>query len=468
MKTTKYCPATENPKDETRTLDSETLKGDDIEATTAISTEGNENLVKAIKGNGKTTKETPTTITITTTITTTTTTATETTTITNNKTGGRKLPGPMLQPQPRVEVAAGNNYQSATVMQTHHHNGQCPPKCGKCGRLGHEEKDCRVRCPKGRNPPNKGARARALWVENPQQNPNVVTGTFLLNDHYASILFDSWAEKSFVSSAFTPFIDIAPTALNTSYEVELADGKTCCPNPLGSFDVTLGMDLLGITPSPHRYYEIVPNSSSEWARFLKSLSERQKRILRITCMYHGLIEKQLDDILVVLDFPGEHASLLDLHTGLALQKFRIVKPLKELHEKGFIRPELEQVDYKEPLPSSPEIDDLLTNTRSNSSREKKHEVNPEDDLDLLKKSEVVRLFFKVEVRILVTRSTVLGHVVNRNGLNRKALNPVDSKESGLCVGQSKNESFLILKENYAMLLAKLPSISKPQLMAKQN
>ncbi|GJT51466.1 putative reverse transcriptase domain-containing protein [Tanacetum coccineum] len=33
------------------------------------------------------------------------------------------------------------------------------------------------------------------------------------------------AEKSFVSSAFTPFINVAPTALNTSYEVELADGK---------------------------------------------------------------------------------------------------------------------------------------------------------------------------------------------------------------------------------------------------
>ncbi|GJT38558.1 putative reverse transcriptase domain-containing protein [Tanacetum coccineum] len=35
------------------------------------------------------------------------------------------------------------------------------------------------------------------------------------NDHYACILFDSGAEKSFVSSAFTPFIDIPPTALNT-------------------------------------------------------------------------------------------------------------------------------------------------------------------------------------------------------------------------------------------------------------
>ncbi|GKE16095.1 putative reverse transcriptase domain-containing protein, partial [Tanacetum coccineum] len=68
------------------------------------------------------------------------------------------------------------------------------------------------KCPKGRNQQNEGVRARAyMVVENPQQNPNVVTGTFLLNDHYACILFDYGAEKSFVSSAFTPFIDIAPT-----------------------------------------------------------------------------------------------------------------------------------------------------------------------------------------------------------------------------------------------------------------
>ncbi|GJY16096.1 putative reverse transcriptase domain-containing protein, partial [Tanacetum coccineum] len=107
-----------------------------------------------------------------------------------------------------------------------HHNRRCPPKCQKCKRTGHQEKDCRDKCPKGRNQQNERARARAyVVVENPQQNPNVVTGTFLLNDHYACILFDSGAEKSFVSSAFTPFIDISPTALNISYEVELADGK---------------------------------------------------------------------------------------------------------------------------------------------------------------------------------------------------------------------------------------------------
>nr|GEV24920.1 hypothetical protein [Tanacetum cinerariifolium] len=57
-------------------------------------------LVKAIKGNRKTTKETPTTITP--------------TTITNNKTGGRKMPGPMLQPQLRVGVMRGT-YQGVTI-----------------------------------------------------------------------------------------------------------------------------------------------------------------------------------------------------------------------------------------------------------------------------------------------------------------------------------------------------------------
>ncbi|GJW39637.1 putative reverse transcriptase domain-containing protein [Tanacetum coccineum] len=83
-----------------------------------------------------------------------------------------------------------------------HHYGQCPPKCGKCHRIGHPEKDCRVRipsagvnslqdvtcygcgekghlrnkCPKGRNQQNEGARGRAyVVVETPHQNPNVVT-----------------------------------------------------------------------------------------------------------------------------------------------------------------------------------------------------------------------------------------------------------------------------------------------------
>ncbi|GKE96086.1 putative reverse transcriptase domain-containing protein, partial [Tanacetum coccineum] len=194
-----------------------------------------------------------------------------------------------------------------------HHNGQFPPKCGKCGRLGHEEKDYRVRfpdsggnalqnmtyfgcgekghyknrCPKGRNPPNERARARAyVVVENPQQNPNVVTSTFFLNDHYTCILFDSGAEKSFVSSAFTPFIDIAPTALNTSYEVELADGKVIVRIPL-------------------------PNG-----KILKVQGERpEKDPGSLACI--KVDEKKLDDIQVVRDFlevfPDELSRLPPVH-----------------------------------------------------------------------------------------------------------------------------------------------------------
>ncbi|GJZ05698.1 putative reverse transcriptase domain-containing protein [Tanacetum coccineum] len=142
-----------------------------------------------------------------------------------------------------------------------HHNGQCPPKCRKCQRISHLEKDCRAR------PQGAGVTPLAyVVVENAQKNPNVITGTFLLNDHYASVLFDSGAEKSFVSTEFTPFINISPATLDTSYEVELADGKVVStntvlrgcnlalynhcfkidllPTRLGSFDVIVGMNWL--------------------------------------------------------------------------------------------------------------------------------------------------------------------------------------------------------------------------------
>ncbi|GKC84096.1 putative reverse transcriptase domain-containing protein [Tanacetum coccineum] len=334
-------------------------------------------LVKAIKGSGKTTKET-TTIT-------TTTTATETTTITNNKTGGSKLPGP-------------------------HHNGQCPPKCQKCQRTGHREKDCRVRvpgagvnplqdmtcygcgekghfkdkCPKGRNHPNEGARARVyVVVENPQQNPNVVTGTFLLNDYYACILFDSGAEKSFISSVFTPFIDIAPTALNTSYEVELEDGKVVStntilrgctlvllnhvfkidllPTRLGSFDVIIGMDWLSYHRAVIDCYEKIVRIPLPNGEILEVQGERpEKDPGSLACIKAD--EKKLDDIRVVRDFPEvfpddlsglppvrEIEFRIDLIPGASpvvkspyrlapSEMLELSNQLKELQEKGFIRP----------------------------------------------------------------------------------------------------------------------------------
>ncbi|GJS34336.1 putative reverse transcriptase domain-containing protein [Tanacetum coccineum] len=131
-------------------------------------------------------------------------------------------------------------------------------------------------CPKLKNKDGGNGNAQG-WVYavgnaekkgNASGNPdsNVVMGTFLLNNHYASILFDTGADRSFMSTAFSSLIDIVPTSLDNSYDVKLVDGKIVgidtiirgcilnfldhpfnidlMPVELGSFDVIIGMDWL--------------------------------------------------------------------------------------------------------------------------------------------------------------------------------------------------------------------------------
>ncbi|GJS28377.1 reverse transcriptase domain-containing protein [Tanacetum coccineum] len=167
-------------------------------------------------------------------------------------------------------------------------------------KLGHQEKivDSGLGC---RNHQIDLSRASHLWlVENPQQNPNVVT--------------------EFVSSAFTPFIDITPNALNTSYEVELTDGKvvstntilrSCAlvllnhvfkidllPTRLGSFDVIIGMDWLAYHRALIDCYENIVRIPLMNGKILEVHGERPEKDLRsLACIKAD--EKKLDDIRVV-------------------------------------------------------------------------------------------------------------------------------------------------------------------------
>ncbi|GJW20013.1 reverse transcriptase domain-containing protein [Tanacetum coccineum] len=288
-----------------------------------------------------------------------------------------------------------------------HHVGACAKMCARCRKRGHEEKDCRVRmvdgrpqevecwgcggkghtrnnCPKAGNVQNNRARGRAYQVvENAAQDPKVVTGTFLLNDHFANVLFDSGAERSFVSSDYTPFIDIKPVALGSSYEVELADGKIVStntvlrgctlellnhvfkidllPTRLGSFDVIVGMDWLAHHHASIICDERIVRIPLPDGHVLDVHGERPDVYPKsLLCVKAG--EKRLDDIHVVRDFPGVfpddlsglppirevefHIDLIPGALPVAKAPYRLApsemnelsNQLEELQEKGFIRP----------------------------------------------------------------------------------------------------------------------------------
>nr|GEV61961.1 hypothetical protein [Tanacetum cinerariifolium] len=121
--------------------------------------------------------------------------------------------------------------------------------------------------PNPRNNRNRAqGRAFFLGVAEAPQDPNVMTGSFSLNDHFATVLFDSGANYSFISTKFLPLINIKPSVISLGYEIEIASGLKLVINKIiqgcrleqeghtfiidlitfgyGSFDVIVGMDWL--------------------------------------------------------------------------------------------------------------------------------------------------------------------------------------------------------------------------------
>ncbi|GJW92868.1 hypothetical protein Tco_0172540 [Tanacetum coccineum] len=58
-----------------------------------------------------------------------------------------------------------------------------------------------------------------------KQDRKPYSGTILSHKCYAIMLFDSGVDRSFVSTTFSALLDVTPTTLDTSYAVELADGR---------------------------------------------------------------------------------------------------------------------------------------------------------------------------------------------------------------------------------------------------
>ncbi|GKE23138.1 putative reverse transcriptase domain-containing protein, partial [Tanacetum coccineum] len=111
---------------------------------------------------------------------------------------------------------------------TDHFKAACP-RLNQAQRPGGGRSNQVVAIDGGQGRGNNGNRARGgafvLGAEEARQDPNIMTGTFTINNHYATILFDYGADYSFISTAFTPLLGIKSNNLGFSYEIEITSGQ---------------------------------------------------------------------------------------------------------------------------------------------------------------------------------------------------------------------------------------------------
>ncbi|GJV50578.1 putative reverse transcriptase domain-containing protein [Tanacetum coccineum] len=287
----------------------------------------------------------------------------------------------------------------------YNHNDPCAPKCYKCNKFGHLGRNCRssasvnlgsnqrgigtgqgptcfecgVRrhfktdCPKlknnnnnrGNQVRNANAPAKVYAVGHARTNPdsNVMTGTFLLNCRYASILFDT---------------DITPSTLDYYYDVELADGRIIGLNTIlrGYFPGVFPEDLSGLPPTRQVEFRI--------------------------------------------DLVPSAAPVARAPYRLAPSKMKeLSEQLQELSDKGFIKPSSSPWDLRSCLSrrktdhsGSSRVECLLEDQPKNKQEHKEH---LKQILELLKKEELYAKFSKCEFWILKVQ--FLGHVIDSKGIH---------------------------------------------------
>ncbi|GJW10635.1 putative reverse transcriptase domain-containing protein [Tanacetum coccineum] len=363
----------------------------------------------------------------------------------------------------------------------YHHDGQCAPKCTNYKRADHLAWDYRSpaatannqRAPRanqrlkdnnhGNQARNGGATARAYAVGNAEKNPdaNVVTGTFLLNNRYASILFDTGADRSFVSTAFSSLIDIIPNALDHDYDVELADVKIIrvntiirgctlnflnhpfnidlMPVELGSFDVIIGMDWLA------KYHAVIVCDG----KIIRIPFGNEILIVRGCYVFLAHVttkkaedkskEKRLEDIPIVRDFPevfpgdlpgSSVYSKIDLRSGYHQLRVREEDIPKIAFRTRYGHYEFQVMPFgltnahavfmdlmnRVCKPYFDKfvivfIDDILIYLNS----KQEHEEHLKLILDLLKKEELYAKFSKCE--FWIPKVQFLGHVIDSKGIH---------------------------------------------------
>nr|GEU73061.1 hypothetical protein [Tanacetum cinerariifolium] len=251
------------------------------------------------------------------------------------------------------------NVESGSEARGNHHNHVVVVNVGQ-GRGNNDNQAC--------------GRAFMLEAEEARQDPYIVMGTFTLNNHYATTLFDSGVDYSFVSTTFIPLLGVKPSDLEFSYEIEIASGQLVeidkvikgCKLKIkghvfdinlisfgsGSFDVIIGMDWLSNHKAEIIYHEKVVRIPLPNDKVLRVIEERPEEKIRHVMSAKAKEQKQ-EEIVVL------RIELVSGAIPVAKSPYRLVpsemeelsSQLKELQDKGFIRPSSSPGEHR--------IDDLF-------------------------------------------------------------------------------------------------------------
>nr|GEX40345.1 hypothetical protein [Tanacetum cinerariifolium] len=201
-----------------------------------------------------------------------------------------------------------------TTCNIHHPPETSCRTCFNCNRPVHFAKYCRVvesstrwelsnqvlakNKGHGRGNQVNQARGRAfmLGAEEARQDPNIVTGTFTLNDHYATTLFDSGADYSFVSTTFIPLLGIEPSYLGMDW---LSDNKA---------EINCHEKVVWIPPLDGKVLRVLGEKPKEKVRQLMSVKDK---------------ENNKEEVVVVKDFPEVFPDDLSGLPPVREIKFRI-------------------------------------------------------------------------------------------------------------------------------------------------
>ncbi|KAJ9536325.1 hypothetical protein OSB04_un000505 [Centaurea solstitialis] len=258
------------------------------------------------------------------------------------------------------------------------HKGRCIT-CFKCNQAGHVVRDCKTgqrrACYECGSPdhyrnmcPKRNQRVFVIGAEEAKQNPDMVTGTFLLNNYPAFVLFGSGADKSYVSLEFRPKTNRKSQNLREEHIIEYSNGelvrankvvRKCTlglsgkdfsidliPIEIGSLDIIVGMDWMSNHRATICCAEKIVRLALPDGGVLEEHGEKPKRDIKLVSFMKMRSHLRKEGVAFMAHVVDKKAKEKQIQSPIAKSPYRLApsemqelsSQLQEMLDKGFIRP----------------------------------------------------------------------------------------------------------------------------------